>query len=372
MMEQFSPIFEGVNDPRKSNATRHDLQEMLMIGLLCVLCGGEGCCDMALFGRSKERFLRRFMTLEHGIPSHDAFSDLFNALDPENFQQVMQRLVADLAQDLEGVIAIDGKALRRSFCRASGKSPLHLVQAFASKARLVLGQIAVADKSNEITAMPQLLRLLDIRGAIITADAMHTQRATARTICAAGGDYVLALKGNQGALYNDVKLFLDDPEAIEKVETFQDVDGGHGRIETRIASISTEISWLQEQHNWPGLTAIGKVTARRESGGKTCTQTRYYLTSAALSPERFLQAVRAHWSIENALHWVLDVTMNEDKLRNRKENGPENMAILRRIALNLARTEPTKGSMRGKLKKAGWNDDFILDLIRATKPAQKR
>jgi hypothetical protein len=201
MMEEFYHIFEGVNDPRKSNATRHDLQEMLMIGLLCVLCGGEGCCDMALFGRSKERFLRRFMTHEHGIPSHDAFSDLFNALDPKNFQQAMLRLAEGFARELGGVIAIEpapaqagGKCLRRSFDRASGVSPLHLVQAFATQARLVLGQIAVDETSNEISAMPALLELLDLDGRIVTADAMHTQRGTAGAIRAQGGDYVLALK----------------------------------------------------------------------------------------------------------------------------------------------------------------------------------
>ncbi|MGR3661986.1 MAG: ISAs1 family transposase, partial [Paracoccaceae bacterium] len=208
-MEEFSQLFEGVNDPRRSNAKRHDLHEMLMIALLSVLCGGEGCHDMSLFGRSKEAFLRRFMTLNHGIPSHDAFSDLFNALDPKSFQPVMQRLLADFARNLGGgydpVIAIDGKALRRSFDKASGKSPLHLVQdlvqAFAAEARLVLGQVAVDQKSNEITAIPELLALLDVKGRIITADAMHTQRATSKAVCARGGDYVLALKGNQGTLF---------------------------------------------------------------------------------------------------------------------------------------------------------------------------
>ncbi len=369
MMEKFSPIFEGVNDPRKSNATRHELQEMLMIGLLCVLCGGEGCCDMALFGRSKERFLRRFMTLAHGIPSHDAFSDLFNALDPANFQQAMLRLAEGFARELGGVIAIDGKCLRRSFDRASGTSPLHLVQAFATQARLVLGQIAVDEKSNEISAMPALLELLDLDGRIVTADAMHTQRGTAGAIRAQGGDYVLALKGNQGTLHEDVKLFLDDPGCEESLLTFQSVDDGHGRIETRAAAISTDIGWLQERHSWPGLKAIGKVTAMREIDARQTARTRYYLLSLPLEPERFLHVTRAHWAIENELHWVLDVTMNEDQARNRAENGPENLAILRRMALNLARTEPTKGSMRGKLKRAAWQDEFMLDLIQAAIPA---
>jgi predicted transposase YbfD/YdcC len=368
-MEEFSHLFEGVSDPRRSNATRHDLHEMLMIALLSVLCGGEGCHDMSLFGRSKERFLRRFMALEHGIPSHDAFSDLFNALDPKSFQQVMQRLLGDFARNLAGdcdpVIAIDGKALRRSFDRASGKSPLHLVQAFAAEARLVLGQIAVDEKSTEITALPELLALLDVKGRIITADAMHTQRATAEAVCARGGDYVLALKGNQGTLFEDVRLYLNDLALMVNCQSFQSVDAGHGRIETRTALISTDIDWLQERHNWPGLSAIGKVTATRETGGKQTRQSRYFLLSRPLTPERFLEVTRSHWRIENSLHWVLDVTMNEDQARNRTGNGAENLALLRRMALNLARTEPAKGSMRGKIKKAGWSDDFMPDMIRA-------
>ena len=272
---------------------------MLMIALLCVLCGGEGCHDMSLFGRSKEKFLRRFMALEHGIPGHDVFSDLFNALDPKSFQQVMLRLLGDFARNLTGVIAIDGKALRRSFCRASDKSPLHLVQAFAAEARLVLAQVAVDEKSNEITAIPELLALLDVKDRIITADAMHTQRTTAKAVCAKGGDYVLALKGNQGTLFEDVKLFLDDPEATDNPQSFQAVDAGHGRIETRTATVSSDIDWLQERHNWPGLSAIGKVTAMREIGGKQTSHTRYFLLSLPLKPERFLDVTRSHWSIES-------------------------------------------------------------------------
>jgi len=311
--------------------------------------------------------LRKFMSLEHGIPSHDAFSDLFKALDPASFQQVMLRLVERFAGELDGVIAIDGKCLRRSFCRASGKSPLHLVQAFSSHTGLVLGQIAVDEKSNEITAMPKLLELLDIKGQIVTADAMHTQRASAKAICSKGADYVLALKGNQGTLYDDVKLFLDDPQSLKKLDVFQDVEASHGRTEGRIAHLCDDVGWLQERHDWPFLSAIGKVTTCRKNGTKITAATRYYLLSRVLTASEFLTATRAHWSIENTLHWVLDVTMNEDAMRNRKGNGPENLGLLRRMALNLARSEPSKGSMRGKLKKAGWNDDFILDLIRVAK-----
>ena len=364
-MEEVFHIFEGVEDPRRSNATRHDLHEMLLIGLLSTVCGGEGCTDVALFGQSKEAFLRTFLRLEHGIPSHDAFSDLFNALDPKPFQAAMQRLVAGFAGELGGVIAIDGKAVRRSFDRAANKSPLHLVQAFAVEARLLLGQVAVDAKSNEIAAMPVLLEMLDLKGRIVTADAMHTQRETARTVCDKGGDYVLVLKKNQGTLHEDVTLYLDDPEVCEKLPSFQSVDSDHGRIETRHATVSTDIGWLTDRHGWPGLAAIGKIAATRETDGGATTRTRYYLLSRRFDPDRFLAVARAHWTIENSLHWVLDVTMNEDNARNRTRNGPENHAILRRMALNLARSEPSKGSMRGKLKRAGWQDEFMLDLIRA-------
>ena len=371
-MEEFSHIFEGVEDPRKSNATRHDLHEMLMIGLLSTMCGGEGCCDMALFGRTKREFLESFMTLKHGIPSHDAFSDLFNALDPLKLQTVLMRLVEGFADQLGDVVAVDGKALRRSYDRAKKKSALHLVQAFATHSRLVLGQVAVDAKSNEITALPALLEMLSIKGRIVTADAMHTQKATAQAVTQAGGDYVLALKGNQRELHKDVSLFLDDPDHAQMCDAFQSVDGDHGRIETRRALICHDVDWLKARHDWPGLKAIGKIIATREKDGKTTTQTRYYLLSTPLSAERFLAVARAHWAIENSLHWVLDVTMNEDRMRNRKEKGPENLAIMRRVALNLARAEKSKGSMRGKLKKAGWHNPFMLDLIRAAFDVQKR
>jgi len=226
---------------------------MLLIALLSVLCGGEGCADMERFGRAKEPFLRRFMVLKHGIPSHDAFSDLFNALDPGGLQKVLLRLLEDWAALLEDdVIAIDGKSLRRSFATAAARSPVHLVQAFAARARLVLGQVKVADKSNEIAAMPKLLEMLALKGRIETADAMHTQRATPEAVTAWGGDYVLALKANQGRLHEDVRLYLDDPARTDELPSCQQVDGDHGRIETRCATVCHEVAWLQEDHDWPG------------------------------------------------------------------------------------------------------------------------
>lgn len=365
-MQDFARIFDGVKDPRTSNATRHDLHEMLMTALLCVICGGQTCTDMELFGRSKEEFLRRFMRLEHGIPSHDAFSALFRILDPDCLGGALLRLAADWAGRLgPDVIAIDGKTLRRSFEDASKRTPLHLVNAFAAGARLALGQVRVDGKSNEITAMPALLELLDIEGSTVTVDAMHTQRATAEALTARGGEYVLALKGNQETLHDDVRLHLADPENAEKMLRFKDLDKDHGRIETREAVVCHDIDMLQDRHHWPGLQAVGKVTSTREIRGKQSAETRYFLLSGKPGPERFLETVRAHWAVENSLHWVLDVTMGEDSLRNRKDNGPENLALMRKLALNLARATPThkKQSMRGKLKRAGWDNGFLLKLI---------
>lgn len=265
------------------------------------------------------------------------------------------------AETHQGVIAVDGKTLRRSFDRAAAGSPLHMVSAWGSEQRLVLGQIAVDAKSNEITAVPKLLAMLSLDGCIVTADALNCQRHIAEQIIDQGGDYVLALKGNQATLFDDVKTFLDDPQATVSAAT--EVDGGHGRIEHRTAAVSTDIGWLQEHHGWPGLKAIGKLTAIREANGKTTRQSRYYLLSATLSAERFNRVVREHWGIENRLHWVLDVVMNEDQARNRKDNGPNNLAVLRHMALNIIKADSSKGSIRGKFKRAGWNDNFLAKLL---------
>jgi len=266
------------------------------------------------------------------------------------------------AEGLTGVVAVDGKTLRRSFDRASAQSPLHLVSAWAADQRLVLAQVAVDDKSNEITAVPPLLALLSLQGAIVTIDAMHCQRATAAQIVEQKGDYVLALKANQESLHDDVRHLVDESPSLP-ITTHTTVEKEHGRIETRTSVVSTELGWLQEQHQWPGLAALGKITRTREIGAATSTETAYYLLSAPLSAERFGHAVRQHWGIENQLHWVLDVTMNEDQARQRKDHGPENLALLRRLALNVARLEPSKGSMKGKRKRAGWDNAYLTRLL---------
>jgi predicted transposase YbfD/YdcC len=288
---------------------------------------------------------------------------VFRLLEPAQFHACFLRFMQDFAQAAQGVIAIDGKTLRRSFDRAAPKSPLHLVSAWAAGSRLLLGQVATDEKSNEITAVPKLLEMLSLKGTIVTADALNCQRSIAAKVVEKGGDYVLALKGNQGTLLEDVRLYLDDPAHGAAISTGEpEVDGGHGRIETRQAFVCTKIDWLAG-HNWPGLAAVGKLVRTREIKGQASHETAYYLLSAALSPARFGAAARGHWGVENSLHWVLDVTMNEDQSRTRKDNGPENVALLRRWAMNTCKIEGSNGSIKGKLKRAGWDDHFLARML---------
>jgi predicted transposase YbfD/YdcC len=299
-LEQFAECWEGLEDLRTGNAGLHDFHELLMIALYTVLCGGQGAVDMALFARSKEPFLRSFLKLANGLPSHDTFSRLFRQLDSMQFRTAFQRFMARFSQSVEGVIAIDGKVLRRSFDHASGTSPLHMVSAWGCEQRLVLAQVATDAKSNEITAVPKLLAMLSLKGTIVTTDALNCQRAIAQQIVDQGGDYVLALKGNQATLHDDVSTYLEDP-ATKVTVMKPTVDADHGRIETRSATVSTHIAWLQKDHKWPGLAAIGKVVRTRESADKTTQETAYYLLSTALSAERFNEVVRSHWGVESVL-----------------------------------------------------------------------
>jgi predicted transposase YbfD/YdcC len=361
-LDQFAACWQELDDPRTGNAALHDFNELLMIALCCVLSGGQGAVDMGLYARAKEPFLRSFLKLSNGLPSHDTFSRLFRRLDPEQFRAAFQRFMTKFSDQCQGVVAIDGKVLRRSFDRASSKSALHMVSAWGCEQRLVLAQIATDAKSNEITAVPKLLAMLSLKGAIVTTDALNCQRAIAQQIVDQGGDYALALKGNQGTLHDDVKLFLDDP-ACKATAAEPIVEADHGRIETRTAMVSTHIDWLQKDHQWPGLAAIGKVVRIREAPDKTSTETAYYLLSQALSAERFNEVVRQHWGVENRLHWRLDVVMNEDQDRTRLGNGPHNLAVLRHMAINAMQRDTTKGSLRGRFKRAGWDNTYLTSLL---------
>ena len=365
-MDRFRAAFGDIEDPRRGNRRCHDLLEVLFIALCASLCGAQSCVDMADFAEAKEDELRGFLTLSGGPPSHDTFSRIFRLLDPQAFHAAFhaafQRFMADFAASRAAVVALDGKSLRRSFDRAAGASPLHLVSAWACEERLVLGQMKVAAEGNEITALPALLALLDLEGTTVTLDAMHCQSRTATAITEAGAHYLMALKANQPALLEDVKLLLDDPAAPAD-DRHESVDGDHGRIETRRAEVLHDIDWVAQSHAWPGLAAIGKVTAIREAGGQTSQATRYYLASRPLSAAELNRLARAHWGIENALHWSLDVVMNEDQARARKDHAPENLALLRRLALSIIKRNKDKGSNRLKFKRAGWDNRFLRKLI---------
>jgi predicted transposase YbfD/YdcC len=356
--------FATLEDPRRPNARHHKLLDILVIAFCASLCGAESCVEMAGFALSKEEVLREFLDLEGGPPSHDTFSRVFRMLDPARFAACFQAYLDQLGAVCRGHVAIDGKTLRGAHDRVSGASPLQMVSAFASETRLTLGQIAVESQSNEIPAVRALLSLLSLKGCTVTLDALPAQRETAQVLRDKGAGYILAVKGNQGTLYEDVRTLLDDP-GLPVQDRAQTVDADHGRIETREAHLVSDLAWLQEQHHWPGLACVGKITATRESKatGAIQTQDRYYLLSCVMPAQEFLELVRAHWTIENSLHWVLDVILREDHARARKDHAPANLAILRRMALNTIKAHQDKGSSRLKFKRAGWDDRFLRQLI---------
>jgi len=358
-MERFEKAFRGLPDPRASNA-RHDLLEVVVIALAAVVCGAESCADMADFGRAKEVLLRQFLRLEHGIPSHDTFSRVFRLLDPQAFEAAFRRFMAGFAKRLRGVVAIDGKALRGAFERGRRSTPLQLVNVWAAEARLAIAQ-RLAPKRNEVAAALEVLELLSLEDCTVTADALHCHAEMARRILGRGGAYVLALKENQSALFADAQALLEPAAGRPQVE--QVLIASHGRAERRRATV-VRAAALARKHEFPGIAAVARVELQRRVGGSDEEPiVRYFLLSKACSPARVLAITRSHWGIENRLHWVLDVIFDEDRARNRKGNGPENLAIIRKLALNLLRTHPDKASIRRKIKRAGWDDAFLLSML---------
>jgi len=365
-MQNFGDCFAELKDPRGPNAKRHDLPEILMIALCAVLSGGQTAVDMAVFAEAKQEFLGSFLQLKNGVPSHDTFSRVFRQLDPDQFRACFQRFMARFSEACTGVIAIDGKVLRRPVDSAHPGSALHMISAWCCDTRLVLAQIATTAKTKESTAVVKLLALLSLNRTIVTTDALNCQRDIGRLIIDRGGDYVLALKGNHKAMHADVIRFFADPKH-DRAFSHATRDNDHGRIETRRSLVSTDIGWLQARYQWPGLAAIGRVIRTRQATAKaaprTTTETAYYLLSAPLSAERLGQVARSHWSVENRLHWVLNVVMNEDQVRSRRDNSPYNLAILRHMALNLMHNDRSKVSLRGKFNLAAWRDDFLVQLL---------
>jgi predicted transposase YbfD/YdcC len=358
-MEDFRACFSDLPDPRAANA-RHDLLEVLFIALAALLCGAQGCSDMAEFGEAKESFLRGLLRLEHGIPSHDTFSRVFRLLDPQAFEAGFRHFAAAFAASLAGVVAIDGKAVRGAFERGRRSTPLHLVNVWAAEARLAIAQ-RLAPNRNEVAAALEVLQFLSLKHCIVTADALHCHAKMAQAVLDRGGEYVLALKENQSALFTDAQQLLEPAVASEQVEL--EVGEGHGRKEQR-AAVVVLANTLGTKHGFPGLTALARIELRRRVDGRDEKPlVRYFVMSQAFTPARVLAIARTHWGIENQLHWVLDVVFDEDRARNRKGNGPQNLAILRKFALNLLRSHPHKASIRRKIKHAGWNDEFLLSLL---------
>jgi predicted transposase YbfD/YdcC len=361
-MERFAECFAELPDPRAKNAL-HDLTELLFIALLGTLCGAKGCCDIALFARIKEDLLRTVLTLEHGVPSHDTFSRVFRLLDPKAFEKAFRQFMTAFGAAMglakpQGVIALDGKALRRAYQRGKSHMPPVMVTAWSAQTRMALAN-TLAPGNNEAAAALQLIELLQLKGCVVTADALHCHRTMAKAIVERGGDYVLAVKNNQPSLLRDAKAAIAAAER-KGAKPVTTADARHGRKERR-AALVVSAGDMAERHAFPGLKAVACIKSKR---GRDKTIERYFLASRQYSPEELLRIVREHWTIENGLHWPLDVVLDEDLARHRKDNAPANLAVLRRLALNIARAHPdTKISLRAKFKRAGWDETFLFDML---------
>lgn len=373
MAETFFDHFSVLPDPRMERTRRHDLQDILAISICAVICGADTWTEISAFGRVKAEWFKAVLKLPNGIPSHDIFGAAcggFAALDPDGFERCFQSWTASLSEGNGArLIAIDGKTLRRSFDRAGKKAAVHMVSAWVEANHTVFGQLTTDQKSNEITAIPTLLKMLNLRKATVTIDAMGCQKRIAQTIVNGGGDYLLAVKGNQGALHEDVTLFLDDaidqPPAKRRLNTYEHVEKDHGRIETRRVWCTDQVDWLNDQHEWPALRSIAAAECERIVGEDRTIERRYYISSHDGTPARpIAEAIRGHWGVENRRHWSLDVAFREDDSRVRVGHAAENLSRLRRIALNLLKRETTATQgIKGKRLKAGWDQRYLLKVL---------
>jgi predicted transposase YbfD/YdcC len=370
--------FAAVDDPRRQHSTTlHSLEAILIITILGTICGAHNWVEIEQWGQAQESWLSEFLELPHGIPSHDTFGRVFALLDPESLHQAFVAWMSALAQLCQEIIALDGKTIRRSLDRADGKGPIHVVSAWASRNELVLAQFKVDAKSNEITALPALLALLNLEGSLVTIDAMGCQVEIAQQIITQGGDYVLSLKENQPSLYTGcVELFawLKGPHALDEeivLGADEQVDGGHGRVETRQVWCTSALEGVVSCERWPGLTSLVMVESTRHIDAQDEVEQRYYISSLPgatdADAKRLNEIIRTHWEIENRVHWVLDVAMAEDTNRTRKGESAQNLALVRKLALNLLRRETSvKTGVAAKQKRAGWDHNYLLKILAQT------
>jgi predicted transposase YbfD/YdcC len=361
--------FAPLKDPRIDRRKCHQLIDIITIAICAIISGADNWVEIEQFGNAKIEWLRGFLELPNGIPSHDTFGNVFARLCPKQFKECFLAWVRSVFEVTQGqVIAIDGKRLRRSHDRGRGKAAIHMVSAWACTNHLVLGQVKTDEKSNEITAIPELLRVLELAGSIVTIDAMGCQTAIADQIVTQGGDYVLALKGNQSALHDAVRTFFADPELNNDpditVHTHETTDGDHGRVEIRRYRCTSDIAWLDEKARWKKLHTVCAVESERHIGDEITKEVRHYIGSIAPNPTLWAHATRGHWGIENTLHWRLDVAFREDESRVRKGHADENLAVLRHVALNLLTQEPSlKHGTQTKRRRAGWDDKYRLKVL---------
>ena len=366
----FLSHFADLPDPRQALKVLYPLDEVLLLTLCAVICGADGWVSVSLFGKTKLDFLRRFLPFANGVPSHDQLGLIFGALDAAAFQKCFIAWTQALSGTIAGVVAVDGKTVRRSFDRAGKRCAVHMVSAWSSQQKLVLGARATSEKSNEITAIPELLELLAIKGAIVTIDAMGCQKKIAAKIIDMSADYILGLKGNQGTLRDDVELLFDEQMAndfrdIAVSKTDCKTDADHGRIETRQVVATSDIDWLKRRHDWKGLNTIAMVLSSRETEKGVEHERRFYISSLPANAEKLANAIRAHWGIENSLHWVLDVNFRDDDCRIRKKNAPANFTTIKRATLNTLRKAPSKESIKSKRLLAGWDLLFLEKTLRS-------
>jgi len=362
--------FSTLQDPRMQGKIQHKLSDIIVITICAVMAGADDYVDIATYGRLKEFWFKTFLQLDGGIPSHDTFGRVMSLIAPEEFGKcLIDWIRAVFPTSGKGLIAIDGKTPRGSHDRANGRAAIHMVSAWAVEDHLILGQVKTEEKSNEITAIPELLKTIDVEGRTVTIDAMGCQREIVKQIVDQGGDYVLSLKGNQGTLHKETELLFEKA----KEDNFKDlphdthttVDGDHGRIETRSYTITECTDWFEDKAKWPKLTSLGMVESQREMGDHITQETRYFISSLPADAKRFAEAVRGHWGIENSLHWCLDVSFHEDQNRTRKGHGPANLATINRFALSLIKQDPSrKVGVKVCRKRAGWDTDYLLYLLR--------